>query len=184
MAYNVNQTPSVPHLCAILLMQSQQRPKEESAKDKSSIWDWTPPGDLTETGAWKVLRELAMTLSKSVPCTLKLLFRQTLLCCFGVLHTQQALLHRLQNCRLYRQDELINCACSTLQTSDLVYTLPYTGASYMSTVQLTLWQPWTNLSGSDDAAQICSRFCFAVSVYQLASRCSATILRGRHIVMT
>ncbi len=126
MAYNVNQTPSVPHLCAILLMQSQQRPKEESAKDKSSIWDWTPPGDLTETGAWKVLRELAMTLSKSVPCTLKLLFRQTLLCCFGVLHTQQALLHRLQNCRLYRQDELINCACSTLQTSDLVYTLPYT----------------------------------------------------------
>lgn len=30
----------------------------------SSIWDWEPPGDLAETGAWKVLRELAMTLTK------------------------------------------------------------------------------------------------------------------------
>ena len=65
---------SVLHWCAIVSMQSQQRPEEESAKDKSSIWDWTPPGDLAETGAWKVLRELAMTLSKSVSCTLKLLF--------------------------------------------------------------------------------------------------------------
>ena len=57
----------LPHLCAIVLMQSQQRSQEEPAEDKSSIWDWTPPGDLAETGAWKVLRELAMTLSKSVP---------------------------------------------------------------------------------------------------------------------
>ena len=32
--------------------------------DGASIWDWTPPGDLAETAAWKVLRELAMTLSK------------------------------------------------------------------------------------------------------------------------
>ncbi|DBA89266.1 hypothetical protein WJX77_010917 [Trebouxia sp. C0004] len=44
---------------------SQQKPEEEKAEDKSSLWDWTPPGDLAETGAWKVLRELAMTLSKS-----------------------------------------------------------------------------------------------------------------------
>ena len=81
-----------------MLMQSQQRPEEEPAKDKSSIWDWTPPGDLAETGAWKVLRELAMTLSKSVSCTLKLLFGQRMLCCFAMLHIQQTPLHRLQNC--------------------------------------------------------------------------------------
>ena len=47
-----------------IVVQSQQSVEEEPAADKSSIWDWTPPGDLAETGAWKVLRELAMTLSK------------------------------------------------------------------------------------------------------------------------
>ena len=45
-----------------------QRPGEleqkPAADDGASIWDWTPPGDLAETAAWKVLRELAMTLSK------------------------------------------------------------------------------------------------------------------------
>ncbi len=122
MTYNVHQTLSVPHLCAIMLMQSQQRPAEEPAKDKSSIWDWTPPGDLAETGAWKVLRELAMTLSKLVPCTLKLLFGQRLLCCLAMLHTQQTLLHRLQNCRLRCHDESMICARSTLQMSGLVCT--------------------------------------------------------------
>lgn len=40
----------------------QKRPA--AADDGASIWDWTPPGDLAETAAWKVLRELAMTLSK------------------------------------------------------------------------------------------------------------------------
>ena len=46
---------------SVLQMQQQ---KEEAADKDASIWDWTPPGDLAETGAWKVLRELAMTLSK------------------------------------------------------------------------------------------------------------------------
>lgn len=82
--------PSTTVTAPIMLMQSQQRPEEEPAKDKSSIWDWTPPGDLAETGAWKVLRELAMTLSKSVSCTLNLLFTQRMLCCLVMLHTQQA----------------------------------------------------------------------------------------------
>ena len=39
-------------------------PQEVTDKHQSSIWDWTPPGDLAETGTWKVLRELAGTLSK------------------------------------------------------------------------------------------------------------------------
>ncbi|KAL3160591.1 hypothetical protein ABBQ32_010523 [Trebouxia sp. C0010 RCD-2024] len=39
--------------------------RQPSNDDGASIWDWTPPGDLAETAAWKVLRELAMTLSKS-----------------------------------------------------------------------------------------------------------------------
>ena len=38
--------------------------QEVTDKKASSIWDWTPPGDLAETGTWKVLRELAGTLSK------------------------------------------------------------------------------------------------------------------------
>lgn len=38
--------------------------QEATDKKDSSIWDWTPPGDLAETGTWKVLRELAGTLSK------------------------------------------------------------------------------------------------------------------------
>ena len=106
-----------------MFMQSQQSPEEEPAEDKSSIWDWTPPGDLAETGAWKVLRELAMTLSKSVPCTLKLLFGLRILCCLATLHTQQTLLHQTQNCNLPCHDESVNCACSTLQMSDFVCAL-------------------------------------------------------------
>ena len=48
-----------------LLLQSQGKVEQEPADDDgASIWDWTPPGDLAETAAWKVLRELAMTLSK------------------------------------------------------------------------------------------------------------------------
>lgn len=38
--------------------------QEVTDKKETSIWDWTPPGDLAETGTWKVLRELAGTLSK------------------------------------------------------------------------------------------------------------------------
>ncbi len=72
--------PSTNVTAPIVFVQSQQRPEEEPTKDKSSIRDWTPPGDLAETGAWKVLRELAMTLSKSVSCTLKLWFGQRMLC--------------------------------------------------------------------------------------------------------
>lgn len=46
--------------------------QEITDKKESSIWDWTPPGDLAETGTWKVLRELAGTLSKYavICCTL------------------------------------------------------------------------------------------------------------------
>ena len=127
---------SVLDWCAIVSMQSQQRPEEESAKDKSSIWDWTPPGDLAETGAWKVLRELAMTLSKSVSCTLKLLFGPKIFCCLAMLHTQQTLLHQLQNCNLRCRDEMISCACSTLQMPNFVCELPYRRVSHMCTVQL------------------------------------------------
>ena len=45
-------------------LQKQGELEQEPADDDgASIWDWTPPGDLAETAAWKVLRELAMTLS-------------------------------------------------------------------------------------------------------------------------
>ena len=45
-------------------MQRQEQAEQETGSKDASIWDWTPPGDLAETGAWKVLRNLAMTLSK------------------------------------------------------------------------------------------------------------------------
>ena len=45
-------------------LQGQKDLSQEPDNNRSSIWDWTPPGDLAETGAWKVLRELAMTLTK------------------------------------------------------------------------------------------------------------------------
>ena len=32
-----------------------------------SIWDFDPPGELGESGAWKVVRELAITMSKCIP---------------------------------------------------------------------------------------------------------------------
>ena len=51
-----------------LWLQKQGKVEQEPAADDddgASIWDWTPPGDLAETAAWKVLRELAMTLSRS-----------------------------------------------------------------------------------------------------------------------
>ena len=50
---------------AMLQVQKQQGLSQEPDDGgNSSIWDWEPPGDLAETGAWKVLRELAMTLTK------------------------------------------------------------------------------------------------------------------------
>ena len=61
-----SQNQAIDSLRMLMIVQSQQSVKEEPAADKTSIWDWTPPGDLAETGAWKVLRELAMTLSKYV----------------------------------------------------------------------------------------------------------------------
>ncbi len=64
--------------CNFSNLQTQQRLEEEPAEDKSSIWDWTPPGDLAETGAWKVLRELAMTLSK---CVFTTPYCHTCCCC-------------------------------------------------------------------------------------------------------
>ncbi len=36
-------------------------------KDLSSVWDWQPPGDLGGSGAWTVVRELALTLSRWPP---------------------------------------------------------------------------------------------------------------------
>ncbi len=57
---------------------------------------------------------------KPLPCCISLNSKT-----LAMLHTQQALLHQLQNRRLPCHDEIINRACSTLQTSDLVYTLPY-----------------------------------------------------------
>lgn len=50
---------------ATVWLQKQDELRQKPADDDgASIWDWTPPGDLAETAAWKVLRELAMTLSK------------------------------------------------------------------------------------------------------------------------
>ena len=50
---------------SVLQLQNQQSLSQDPDDgDKSSIWDWEPPGDLAETGAWKVLRELATTLTK------------------------------------------------------------------------------------------------------------------------
>lgn len=48
----------------MLLQTEGKLSRQPSNDDGASIWDWTPPGDLAETAAWKVLRELAMTLSK------------------------------------------------------------------------------------------------------------------------
>ena len=30
-----------------------------------SIWQWNPPGELGESGAWQIVKDLASTLSKS-----------------------------------------------------------------------------------------------------------------------
>ncbi len=43
-------------------------PREQAEqKDLSSVWDWQPPGDLGGSGAWTVVRELALTLSRWPP---------------------------------------------------------------------------------------------------------------------
>ncbi len=34
------------------------------AENLESVWDFTPPGDLGSSGAWTVVRELALTLSR------------------------------------------------------------------------------------------------------------------------
>lgn len=37
---------------------------EDDGKELSSIWEYDPPGDVANTGAWAVLRELATTLNR------------------------------------------------------------------------------------------------------------------------
>jgi len=45
-----------------------RRPRAQAEqKDLSSVWDWQPPGDLGGSGAWTVVRELALTLSRWPP---------------------------------------------------------------------------------------------------------------------
>ena len=41
---------------------------EEEGNELQSIWDYDPPGDVASTGAWRVLRELATTLSRCYCC--------------------------------------------------------------------------------------------------------------------
>ena len=37
--------------------------RDEDEETLESIWDFTPPGEIGESGAWKVMKELALTMS-------------------------------------------------------------------------------------------------------------------------
>ena len=37
---------------------------QDGPEDLKSVWEFTPPGDLGSSGAWTVVRELALTLSR------------------------------------------------------------------------------------------------------------------------